>query len=403
MAGGSGRREEGLRGRPGPAIGEFLNASRRSRLPPGASTTRAAATRSSQRQLPRGLERAATRTRPAAPGGGGRARSWTRCGSSRTRSNRTSCARRAASRPTRTAPRWRSAAAGRHECDLKAAMVGTVPLPAEPRGWPIPRSSPRAATPSSSTTSATTRTLDDGEILVNDTRVRVQHVRRGRHAELSRLRPVLRRPEEDLRDRARRAEGGLRRGPAGRRRSTTCTTRRSRSSSTDCLKLGILSGDRDGDPQDPRLPEVLSPRLEPLDRPERARCGRLRESPASRLERYGKAEALLARDGLMLARGSTPQRSTGPRWWNIGVRIEDTVLVTASGVLPLRGRPAPSHADVRPSWRRAVRRPAVMRSPRSPTAAIRAVAGRRREAGVRAARQPRMELRELRALEQVRG
>ena len=54
-----------------------------------------------------------------------------------------------------------------------------------------------------------------------------------------------------------------------------------------------------------------------------------------RLERYAKAEtvlvpgmALTVEPGIYIPEGSTQDR----RWWNIGVRIEDTVLVTASGV-----------------------------------------------------------------------
>jgi Xaa-Pro aminopeptidase len=55
----------------------------------------------------------------------------------------------------------------------------------------------------------------------------------------------------------------------------------------------------------------------------------------ARLERYGKSEtklepgmALTVEPGIYL-----PERSTGdPKWWNIGVRIEDVVLVTPAGM-----------------------------------------------------------------------
>ena len=55
----------------------------------------------------------------------------------------------------------------------------------------------------------------------------------------------------------------------------------------------------------------------------------------ARLERYGKAEtrleagmALTVEPGIYI-----PERSTkDPKWWNIGVRIEDTVLVTSGGM-----------------------------------------------------------------------
>ena len=54
-----------------------------------------------------------------------------------------------------------------------------------------------------------------------------------------------------------------------------------------------------------------------------------------RLERYGKAETLLVPGMALTVEPGIyiPERSTqDPRWWNIGVRIEDTVLVTASGM-----------------------------------------------------------------------
>jgi Xaa-Pro aminopeptidase len=38
--------------------------------------------------------------------------------------------------------------------------------------------------------------------------------------------------------------------------------------------------------------------------------------------------ALTVEPGIYIPEGSTPD----PKWWNIGVRIEDTVLVTAGGM-----------------------------------------------------------------------
>jgi Xaa-Pro aminopeptidase len=54
-----------------------------------------------------------------------------------------------------------------------------------------------------------------------------------------------------------------------------------------------------------------------------------------RLERYGKAETVLVPGMALTVEPGIyiPERSTqDPRWWNIGVRIEDTVLVTPSGM-----------------------------------------------------------------------
>jgi len=55
----------------------------------------------------------------------------------------------------------------------------------------------------------------------------------------------------------------------------------------------------------------------------------------ARLERYGKAEAKLEPGMALTVEPGIyiPERSTSdPKWWNIGVRIEDTVLVTPQGM-----------------------------------------------------------------------
>ena len=102
------------------------------------------------------------------------------------------------------------------------------------------------------------------------------------------------------------------------------------------FKLGILSGDRD---------EVLRSRAYQKFYPHGSShwigldvhdAGSYGYPPGvARLERYGKAQtilepgmALTVEPGIYLAERSTQD----PRWWNIGVRIEDTVLVTPGGM-----------------------------------------------------------------------
>jgi Xaa-Pro aminopeptidase len=54
-----------------------------------------------------------------------------------------------------------------------------------------------------------------------------------------------------------------------------------------------------------------------------------------RLDRYGKAEARLEPGMALTVEPGIyiPERSVAdPKWWNIGVRIEDTVLVTPQGL-----------------------------------------------------------------------
>ncbi|HKF43619.1 MAG TPA: aminopeptidase P N-terminal domain-containing protein [Thermoanaerobaculia bacterium] len=102
------------------------------------------------------------------------------------------------------------------------------------------------------------------------------------------------------------------------------------------LRLGILTGDRE---------EIVKSRSYQRFYPHGSShwiglnvhdVGSYGNPPdVTRLERYGKAEtklepgmALTVEPGIYI-----PERSTqDPRWWNIGIRIEDVVLVTPSGM-----------------------------------------------------------------------
>ena len=102
------------------------------------------------------------------------------------------------------------------------------------------------------------------------------------------------------------------------------------------LKLGILSGDRE---------EIVKSRSYQKFYPHGSShwiglnvhdVGSYGNPPdVARLERYGKAEtklepgmALTVEPGIYI-----PEKSTAdPKWWNIGVRIEDVVLITPAGM-----------------------------------------------------------------------
>ena len=112
------------------------------------------------------------------------------------------------------------------------------------------------------------------------------------------------------------------------------------------VKLGLLSGRPGGDREDVRAPQVHAPRRLALGGPRRARPGLVRRAGAD--VAAARARAWSSRSS---PASTLPANSAGvdPKWWNIGVRIEDTILVTNDGLrVPLlrapRGRP--------PTWRR---------------------------------------------------
>ena len=158
---------------------------------------------------------------------------------------------------------------------------------------------------------------------------------------------------DDLRDRPRRAEGGDCRGQARASPFHEVYDATVDVVVDGLLKLGILTGDRDEIMKSARLPEVLPPRIEPLARPERPRRRQLRLPAARRAGalRQG-ADQARARDGRSPSSRALHPRGldAGPkRWWNIGVRIEDDVLVTPHG-LATACRAAPPGRS--PTWRR---------------------------------------------------
>jgi len=102
------------------------------------------------------------------------------------------------------------------------------------------------------------------------------------------------------------------------------------------LSLGILSGNRD---------EILRTRAYQKFYPHGSShwlglnvhdAGSYQEpAGVARLERYGKAQTKLAPGMALTVEPGIyiPEKSTSdPRWWNIGVRIEDDVLVTPAGM-----------------------------------------------------------------------
>src|SRR6266498_1546848 len=225
-------------------------------------------------------------------------------------------------------------APGRHEWDLKAAMVGVC----------LSRGAARLAYPpivGSGRNSVILhyerddKKLEDGEILVNDTGCEYSMYA----ADVTRSYPVSGRFSAEQRKvydivlAAQKAGFAAVRPGAAFHEVHDATVR----VVVDGLfKLGILSGDRE---------EVLRTRAYQKFYPHGSShwigldvhdAGSYGYPPGvARLERYGKAQtilepgmALTVEPGIYIFERSTPD----PRWWNIGVRIEDTVLVTPAGM-----------------------------------------------------------------------
>lgn len=225
-------------------------------------------------------------------------------------------------------------AAGRREWDLKAAMVATCLSGGAARmAYP-----PIVASGKNSVIlhyERDDKRLEDGEILVNDTGCEYSLYA----ADVTRSYPVSGKFSADQKAvyeivLAAQAAGlaAIRPGVAFREvHNATVEV-----VVDGLLKLGILSGDR---------AEIIRTRAYQKFYPHGAShwiglnvhdVGSYGNPPGvERLERYGKAEALLAPGMALTVEPGIyiPERTTqDPRWWNIGVRIEDTALVTASGV-----------------------------------------------------------------------
>jgi Xaa-Pro aminopeptidase len=228
----------------------------------------------------------------------------------------------------------REIAPGRHEYDLKAAMVGRCLSGGAARmAYP-----PIVASGRNSVIlhhQRDDKRLEEGEIVVNDTGCEY-----GMYAsDVTRSYPVSGRfsPEQrqiyDIVLAAQKAGFAAVRPGVAFHEVHDATVR---VVVDGLLKLNILSGGRD---------EVIRTRTYQKFYPHGSShwigldvhdAGSYGYPPnVARLERYGKAEtrlepgmALTVEPGIYIAERATAD----PRWWNIGVRIEDTVLVTAAGM-----------------------------------------------------------------------
>lgn len=221
-------------------------------------------------------------------------------------------------------------AAGRHEYDLKGAMVDLC----------LSRGAARMAYPpivGSGKNSVILhyerddRELQDGEMIVNDTACEYRMYA----ADVTRSYPVSGRFSPEQRKIYEIVLAAQKAGFAKVRPGNAFKEVHNATVEVvvdGLLKLGILSGDR---------AQILSSRSYQKFYPHGSShwiglnvhdAGDYGFPPdAARLERYGKAEAKLApgmaltvEPGIYIPEGSTAD----PKWWNIGVRIEDTVLVT---------------------------------------------------------------------------
>ncbi|HYV42362.1 MAG TPA: aminopeptidase P N-terminal domain-containing protein [Thermoanaerobaculia bacterium] len=225
-------------------------------------------------------------------------------------------------------------APGRHEWDLKAAMVGVC----------LSRGAARLAYPSIVGSGRNSvilhyerddKKLEDGEILVNDTGCEYSMYA----ADVTRSYPVSGRFSAEQRKiyeivlAAQKAGFAAVRPGAAFKEVHNATVR---VVVDGLLALGILSGDRE---------EIIRTRAYQKFYPHGSShwiglnvhdVGSYGYPPGvERLERYTKAEARLEPGMALTVEPGIyiPERSVAdPKWWNIGVRIEDTVLVAPQGM-----------------------------------------------------------------------
>jgi Xaa-Pro aminopeptidase len=225
-------------------------------------------------------------------------------------------------------------APGRHEWDLKAAMVGVC----------LSRGAARLAYPSIVGSGRNSvilhyerddKKLEDGEILVNDTGCEYSMYA----SDVTRSYPVSGRFSAEQKKIYDIVLAAQKAGFAQVRPGTPFKEVHNatvRVVVDGLLQLGILSGDRE---------EIIRTRAYQKFYPHGSShwiglnvhdVGSYGYPPGvERFERYAKAEARLEPGMALTVEPGIyiPEHSTAdPKWWNIGVRIEDTVLVTPQGM-----------------------------------------------------------------------
>jgi Xaa-Pro aminopeptidase len=227
----------------------------------------------------------------------------------------------------------RETAAGRHEYDLKAVMVGLC----------LSRGAARMAYPPIVASGRNSvilhherddRKLGDGEMIVNDTGCEYSRyaadVTRS-YPVSGRFSPVQKQLYEIVLAAQKAGFAAVKPGAAFHEVYDATV----RVVVDGLLALGILSGDR-GEILKTRDYQRFYPHGSShwigLDVHDVGNYGN--PDGVSRLERYGLSQtklepgmALTVEPGVYIPEGSTAD----PRWWNIGIRIEDTVLVTPEG------------------------------------------------------------------------
>jgi Xaa-Pro aminopeptidase len=225
-------------------------------------------------------------------------------------------------------------AAGRHEWDLKAAMVATC----------LSRGAARMAYPPIVASGKNSvilhyerddKRLDEGDMIVNDTGCEYSLYA----ADVTRSYPAAGRFSADQKAVYEIVLAAQEAGFAAIRPGVPIKDVHNATVAVvvdGLLRLGILSGDR-GEILRTRAYQKFYPHGSShwigLNVHDVGSYGY--PAGVERLERYGKAEALLAPGMALTVEPGiyVPERSTAdPRWWNIGVRLEDTVLVTPAGM-----------------------------------------------------------------------